>query len=564
MLASLSIRDIVLIDRLDLELSDGLTVLTGETGAGKSILLDSLALATGRRADRALVRQGADQGVVTAEFTIGQGHAACRFVEEQGVDSSAGQIILRRQVTREGRSRAWINDQPVSQSLLRDIGDLLLEVHGQHDDRGLLDAAAHRALLDAFGQLESAVSDVADCWRRLSAARQAQAEAEADLAAARHDEDYLRHAVDELAALAPETGEEKKLADSRAAMMQGQQLAGDLQSFSEMLTGGADGGVDATVRGILRRMERLDQGAQDRLAPVITALDRAAIELDEAIGALETVTGDLEFDPAVLEMAEERLFEIRRLARKHDCDADALASLLDGLKERLARLEAGDDAVRSAAEAVAAADADMQDKVVALRTLRHKAAKQLDAAVMAELAPLKLDKAVFRTRLEPLDPADWGASGGDRVEFVVQTNPSTSFGPLVKIASGGELARFILALKIVLAQVAGAPVMVFDEVDRGIGGATADAVGERLSRLAARAQVLIVTHSPQVAARGDSHFRIAKTDRSGTTHTDVSLLSLPERKEEIARMLSGAEISREARAAADRLLKDETRRAQAG
>ncbi|RMB11762.1 DNA repair protein RecN [Eilatimonas milleporae] len=564
MLASLSIRDIVLIDRLDLELSDGLTVLTGETGAGKSILLDSLALATGRRADRALVRQGADQGVVTAEFTIGRGHAACRFIEEQGLDSSAGQIILRRQVTREGRSRAWINDQPVSQSLLRDIGDLLLEVHGQHDDRGLLDAAAHRALLDAFGQLEPAVRDVAYCWRRLSAARHAQAEAEADLAAARHDEDYLRHAVDELAALAPETGEEKKLADNRAAMMQGQQLAGDLQSFSEILTGGADGGVDATVRGILRRMERLDQGAQDRLAPVIAALDRAAIELDEAIGALDTVTGDLEFDPAVLEMAEERLFEVRRLARKHDCEADALASLLDGLKERLARLEAGDDAVRAAAEAVAAADADMRDKVMVLRTLRHEAAKQLDAAVTAELAPLKLDKAVFRTRVEPLDPADWGASGGDRVEFVVQTNPSTPFGPLVKIASGGELARFILALKIVLAQGAGAPVMVFDEVDRGIGGATADAVGERLSRLAARAQVLIVTHSPQVAARGDSHFRIAKTDRSGTTHTDVSLLSLPERKEEIARMLSGAEISREARAAADRLLKGETGRAQAG
>ncbi|WP_308911859.1 DNA repair protein RecN [Pseudokordiimonas caeni] len=552
MLANLSIRDIVLIDRLDLALGAGLNVLTGETGAGKSILLDALGLALGARADRALVRQGAEQGSVTAAFDLAPDHVACGRLADNGMDHGDGQLILRRQITTDGRSRAWVNDQPVSQTLLAEIGTLLVEIHGQHDDRGLLDPAAHRDLLDAFAGNGDARAEVAAAHEALRHEETILMDAEASLVEARRDEDFLRHAVEELVTLDPEPGEEEKLDEDRTLMMQGEKLMEELGTFHSELT--KDGGVDATVRGVLRRMLRQDGPLAVRLEPVSAALDRAAIELGEAVAGLEALQADLEFDPAALERIEERLFEIRRLARKHGCPAGDLPGLKERLQAKLAALDAGDEAVLAAKGRVAAARAALKDKVAGLSARRQKAAAALDAAVMAELPPLKLEKAQFHTAIEALPEHLWGAAGGDSVAFEVKTNPGTPFGPLVKIASGGELARFILALKVVLAKGSSAPTMVFDEVDRGIGGATADAVGERLKRLSTEAQVLVVTHSPQVAARGGVHFRIEKADIAGGTRTSVVPLAIEERREEVARMLAGAEITPEARAAADRLL----------
>ncbi|WP_020400029.1 DNA repair protein RecN [Kordiimonas gwangyangensis] len=552
MLTSLSIRDIVLIDKLDLSLAAGLTVLTGETGAGKSILLDSLGLATGARADRALVRLGQEKGTVTAAFSVTPGHPACALLDEQGMDAGDGEIILRRQITSDGRSRAWANDQPVSQGTLSDLGALLVEVHGQHDDRGLLDASAHRALLDAFGGYGTDIKAVAAAHEAKRATEKALAKAERELAEARRDEEFLAHAVDELKSLNPLPGEETELSDRRSLMMQGEKLAEDLGGYQEALA--ADGGVDAVVRGVLRRMERTDAEMARLLTPVMEALDRAAIELGEAVSALDDLARNLEFDPLELERTEERLFEIRRLARKHNCQPDDLAAMRDELEARHTALEAGDETVKKLRAEMKAAAAAYITAAKALSAKRVSAAKRLDELVMAELPPLKLEKAIFRTAVEELPEAEWSSLGADRVSFEVKTNPGTPFGPLVKIASGGELARFILALKVVLAKDSSVPVMVFDEVDRGIGGATASAVGERLKRLSEGAQVLVVTHSPQVAARGDCQFQIAKGDVDGETRTNVGKLTQDERREEIARMLAGEVITNEARAAADKLL----------
>ncbi len=552
MLTSLSIRDIVLIDKLDLSLAAGLTVLTGETGAGKSILLDSLGLASGARADRALVRQGQEKGMVSAVFSVDPTHTVCALLEEQGMDSGDGLVILRRQITSDGRSRAWANDQPISQSMLADLGALLVEVHGQHDDRGLLDAVAHRALLDAFGGYSAAMTAVSGAYDERRAAAKALAQAERDFADAKKDEEFLAHAVKELHELKPQPGEETELADRRALMMQGEKLAEDLGEYQDMLA--SDGGVDAVVRGVLRRMERTDAQAAQLLTPVMEALDRAAIELGEGMAALDALARDLEFDPLELEQAEERLFEIRRLARKHNCQPDDLAVLLERLEVKLKAAEAGDEMVAAARRRAEAANARYLEAAAQLTTARMAAAKRLDQAVTSELPPLKLEKAVFRTAIEALPEQEWSALGADRVSFEVKTNPGTPFGPLVKIASGGELARFILALKVVLAQGTSVPVMVFDEVDRGIGGATASAVGERLKRLTEGAQVLVVTHSPQVAARGDRQLQISKSDQGDGTRTTVVELANSERREEIARMLAGEVITDEARAAADKLL----------
>ncbi|WP_417450760.1 DNA repair protein RecN [Kordiimonas sp.] len=552
MLTSLSIRDIVLIDKLDLSFAAGLTVLTGETGAGKSILLDSLGLATGSRADRALVRQGQEKGSVSAAFSIEPEHPACLLLEEQGMDAGDGLVILRRQITADGRSRAWANDQPISQGMLSDLGALLVEVHGQHDDRGLLDAGAHRALLDAFGDYQADMNAVAAAYEASRKAARALEEAEQNLAEARRDEEFLAHAVEELKSLSPEAGEESLLADKRSLMMQGEKLTESLSEYQEALA--ADGGVDGIVRGVLRRMERTEAEVATLLTPVMEALDRAAIELSEGIAALETLARDLEFDPLELERTEERLFEIRRLARKHNCQPDALASMQAALEARHAALEAGDETVAGLRATAKAASQAFAQAVRVLSGRRAEAAGSLDTLVMAELPPLKLEKAIFRTSVYTLPESEWSSSGADQITFEVKTNPGTPFGALVKIASGGELARFILALKVVLAQKSSVPVMVFDEVDRGIGGATASAVGERLKRLTEGAQVLVVTHSPQVAARGDSQFQISKHDTDRETRTRVVKLSNAERREEIARMLAGETISDEARAAADKLL----------
>jgi len=552
MLASLSIRDIVLIDKLDLLFEGGLTVLTGETGAGKSILLDSLGLATGARADRALVRQDQKQGTVSAEFNLSPDHPACVHLENEGLDGGDGTVILRRSVGADGRSRAWANDQPVSRSMLAALGEMILEVHGQHDDRGLLEASAHRALLDAFGRHSAELDAVKTSHKSLQDAQRALEAAETDLLAAQKDEDYILHAQEELAGLNPVAGEEADLADQRGMMMHGEKLLTELQSYLDELSG--RNGPDSAIRGVLRRMERADGPAASRIAPIIQSLDQASVELGTGVDALARLVQDLQFDPQDLEAVEERLFEIRRLARKHNCAPDQLVQVCEDLNGRAKALSAGDELVREARSMLAAARAGMNTAVERLSAIRKKSAARLDKLVTAELPPLKLEKAIFRTAFQPLTEEDWNQSGGERVTFEVKTNPSTPFGPMLKVASGGELARFILALKVVLAEGGSAPVMVFDEVDRGIGGATASAVGDRLKRLSDSAQILVVTHSPQVAARGSCQFQISKGDKGNVTRTSVRQLENSERREEIARMLAGATITDAARAAADQLL----------
>ena len=552
MLTSLSIRDIVLIDKLDLGFDQGLTVLTGETGAGKSILLDSLGLATGARAVRALVRQGQKQGSVSAEFTLSQDHEICTLLDDQGVDHGDGIIVVRRQITTDGRSRAWLNDQPVGQALLSQIGEQLLEVHGQHDDRSLLEPGAHRALLDAFGGYDKELATVKKAHKSLQVSKKKLAQMEADLEAVQQDEEYILHAQEELAALNPVAGEEGELSQQRTLMMQGEKLSEDLDSYHSELSG--RNGVDSVLRGVLRRMERTEGGAAELVMPVIQALDRASIELADGIETLEGLMRDINFDPQDLEAIEERLFEIRRLARKHNCQPDDLASISERFEGQAQALSKGEELVAEARRELKEAETAMEAAVEKLSKKREQAAKKLDKQVTAELPPLKLEKAIFRTLIEPLDRTEWNQLGGERITFEVKTNPSTPFGPMVKVASGGELARFILALKVVLAEGGAAPVMVFDEVDKGIGGATASAVGERLKRLSKNAQILVVTHSPQVAACGDVQFQISKADQKGETRTSVAELTNSERREEIARMLAGAEITDAARAAADQLL----------
>jgi len=552
MLTSLSIRDIVLIEKLDLSFEKGLTVLTGETGAGKSILMDSLGLATGARADRALVRQNQNQASVIAEFNLHPAHSVCRLLEDEGMDSDGGNVILRRTIGADGRSRAWVNDQSVSRGMLADLGALLIEVHGQHDDRGFLEAGAHRALLDTFGNHTNELATVKAAHESLLEAKGALAKAEADLVAVKADEDYILHAQEELADLNPTQGEEASLADQRALMMQGEKLLVDLKAYQQDLAG--RNGAGSALRGVLRRMERTEGPAAERLSPAILAIDRASVELSEGVEDLERLIDELQFDPQDLEAVEERLFEIRRLARKHNCPPDQLADVFEQFVGRAKALSTGDETVQAARRALDAARATMKTAVTELRTARINSAVRLDKMVCAELPPLKLEKAIFRTAVEPLGEQDWTQLGGERIAFEVKTNPNTAFGPMLKVASGGELARFILSLKVVLAEGGSAPVMVFDEVDRGIGGATASAVGDRLKRLSETAQILVVTHSPQVAALGENQYQISKGDKADITRTHVRRLEKSERREEIARMLAGAEITDAARAAADQLL----------
>ncbi|UTW54445.1 DNA repair protein RecN [Kordiimonas sp. SCSIO 12610] len=552
MLAGLSIRDIVLIEKLDLDLSKGLNVLTGETGAGKSILLDSLGLALGARADRALVRQGCDLGSVTADFDLDVEHPVFSYLEEQGINFDGFALIIRRQVTKDGKSRAWINDQPVSQTLLALVGGMIVEIHGQHDDRGMLDPLAHRNLLDTYGQYASelrAVKEAVASYKAINIELEAE---QVKLETARADEEFLRHAVDELSTLATVVGEEEELAARRTLMMQGEKLNEELGGFLDDLTGKK--GADQALRGVLRRMERIDDRTRKHLEGAMESLDRASIEMNEAIMQLEGLAREMDFDAHELEATEERLFELRRIARKHNCQCDDLPALHLDLQNKLNSLDEGEGRLAELSAALKKAKEERVTAIAALSSARIKAAETLDKLVMMELPPLKLEKAIFKTEVEALAEEDWNEMGGDKVLFTVKTNPGSPFGPIIKVASGGELARFILALKVVLAKESSAPTMVFDEVDQGIGGATADAVGERLKRLSEESQVLVVTHSPQVAARGTKHFRIQKGDEGMVTRTNVVGLNIDERREEVARMLAGAEVTDEARAAADKLL----------
>lgn len=549
MLTRLAIRDVVLIEALDLDFAPGLGALTGETGAGKSILLDALGLALGARADSGLVRHGATQAVVTASFDTDDAEVAA-LLADHALDRDAGEpLIVRRIVKADGGSRAAINDQPVSAALLRELGSRLVEIHGQHDDRGLLNPRGHRALLDSFARADAApVAAAHAAWRSAEAALAA---ARDDLAEAERDRDYLAHAVAELAQLAPEPGEEEALAAERAAMQKGARLAEDLTGVSHHLDG-SDGAL-AGLRQAARRLDRI-AGEQEDLATALAALDRAVIEAAEAEDALARAGAALAFDPARLDRIETRLFDLRALARKHRVAPDELGALHEDLTARLARIEAGGEGLAALEATAADARARFTAAAAVLSQARAEAAVRLDAAVAAELAPLRLDAARLRTAVEPLPEGQWGADGCDRVEFLISTNPGAPFAPLVKIASGGELSRFILALKVALAEESGATTMIFDEIDRGVGGAVASAIGERLARLAARAQLLVVTHSPQVAARADRHFLIAKRHDGLVTRTGVRPLEPAERGEEIARMLSGAEVTDEARAQARRLL----------
>ncbi|HEX6092067.1 MAG TPA: DNA repair protein RecN [Dongiaceae bacterium] len=556
MLQNLSIRDVLLIDRLDLDLSAGLSALTGETGAGKSILLDALGLALGGRAESGLVRPGAAQAGVTAEFGVAADHPVFVLLREQGIDD-ASPLILRRQIAADGRGRAFINDQPVSVALLRRCGEFLVEIEGQFEQQGLLDASHHRALLDSFGALKGKAAELAQLWRGWRASGTARAELEAQILQARRDEEYLRHAVGELTAIEPKAGEEAELSEQRRLLMNREKLLEALTAALEDLTG--SDGADHGLRSAQRRLDRIADKAGDLVAPVIAALDRAGSELMEAAAALERLLRNPDLAPKRLEQIEERLFALRDLSRKYNVPADLLAEHGAALAEKLAALDDQTGRLAKLTQAEATARQAYMAAAEALSAARHKAAKKLDAAVTAELPPLKLDKAHFATRFERQPESDWGEHGLDRVAFEVATNPGLPPGPLAKIASGGELSRFLLALKVVLAEADPVPTLVFDEVDSGVGGATAAAVGERLAQLASRLQVLVVTHSPQVAARAVRHWRVEKASgparsAKGATATRVVELDAAGRREEIARMLSGATVTDEARAAADQLM----------
>ena len=555
MLASLSIRDVVLIERLDLRFGPGLTVLTGETGAGKSILLDSLGLALGQRAESGMVRTGQAQASVTAVFAPAPDHPAFAMLAEQGMEGEE-EIVVRRVVNTDGRSRAFVNGEPVGVGLLRRLGTLLVEVQGQHDQVGLADPGSHGGLLDAFGGLEPRRRKAGDAFRAWRSASRALREAQEAIAAAQRDEEWLRHAVGELSDLAPEEGEEEALASERQHMQQGERRAEAIASaLAELQPRDRRGGSGpaAAPRNAARALERLP-APNEEAAPALAALATAQDALAEAESLLERLSADFGPDPRRLEQLEERLFALRAAARKHAVPVVELPGLLLRLKERLGALDAGTGRVakleaeaRSARDAFIAAAAD-------LTAARTKAARELEKATARELAPLKLDRARLHIEIVAREEPAWAADGVDRITFLVSTNPGQTPGQLAKIASGGELSRLMLALKVVLARGSPVPTLVFDEVDSGIGGATAAAVGERLSRVADRLQVLVVTHSPQVAARGTSHLRVAKGVRGDRAETRVEPLDLGARREEIARMLAGETITEAARAAADDLL----------
>ena len=553
MLSRLSIRDIVLIDRLDIDFARGLAVLTGETGAGKSILLDAFALALGGRGDQTLVRQGAEQGQVTAAFEVARKHPARSVLKANDI-AADDELILRRVQFADGRTRAFVNDQPVSVQVLKELGSALVEIHGQHDERALVDAATHRRLLDAFGSLDDDAARLAALWQ---ARRDAQAAAEAhraEVARAQREGDWLRHAVEELGALAPQTGEETALAARRTAMMQAEKVAEDLRDAHEVIAG-ANSSVPM-LAGAIRRLERRAAQAPSLVEPAVKSLDAALHALEETRGHLEQALRTADFDPGELERIEERLFALRAAGRKYSVAVDDLAALAARYQSDIGLIDAGEERLKALQAAAAAAEASFRTAAAALSTARRKAAAALDKAVNAELKPLRLERAKFSTEIES-DAAAAGPHGIDRVEFWVQTNPGTRPGPLMKVASGGELARFLLALKVVLADRGSAPTLVFDEIDTGVGGAVADAIGVRLAKLASGVQVLAVTHAPQVAARADRHYLISKDalDKGKRVATRVSEVAADRRREEIARMLAGAEITSEARAAAARLLK---------
>ena len=555
MLTRLSIRDIVLIDRLDIDFGSGLAALTGETGAGKSILLDAFALALGARGEAALVREGAEHGQVIAAFNVAKDHPARRVLADNELDSdraSEDELIVRRTQFADGRTRAFINDQPVSVQVLRALGTALVEIHGQHDERAFVDAATHRALLDAYGGTTDDAATVAQLWAERRARDVAVERHRADVERANREAEWLRHAVDELGRLSPQIGEETSHAERRAVMMQAEKVADDLRATHEAVSG-PNSPVPPLATAV-RRLERRAAQAPALIAPAVKAIDTALTALEEARAQLERALQVAQYDPAELERIEERLFALRAAGRKYNVPVDELAALARRYEGDLALIDAGAERLAALQREAAEASARYRAAAQALSAARRSAAQKLDKAVNAELKPLKLERAQFSTEIESESE---GPDGLDRVEFWARTNPGTRPGPLMKVASGGELARFLLALKVVLADRGSAPTLVFDEIDTGVGGAVADAIGVRLARLASDVQVIAVTHAPQVAARADRHYLITKDAlaKGKRVATRVAELLGEHRREEIARMLAGAEITAEARAAAERLIR---------
>ena len=551
MLVNLSIRNIVLIEKLDLTWRAGLCTLTGETGAGKSILLDALALATGARGDAGLVRSGAEQGTVTAAFDIPEDKLVTRIMEEHDLPCE-GQIILRRVQSKDGRSRAFVNDAPVSVHLLKTIGSALVEIHGQNESQSLTDGPVQLSLLDSYAghgdkvdALKQKYNHLKECEEQLELYKNASERAAAE-------EDFLRHALEELEKIDPKEGEEESLSEERTLLMNSEKIAGYIAEALVLMEG--DKALQSALNGALRQLEKVSDQAAGRLDTTITALERAVIEADEAQTQLLEASRDLVYDPQRLEQVEERLFGLKALARKHAVQVDQLPATKTMLQQQLDDIESGADRLNELQQNVEKAFKDYEVLALSISKTRQQAALKLDKTVMKELEPLKLNGGGFQTVLSHVTPSMGTATGIDSVQFMASTNPGMPAGPISKIASGGELARFMLALKVALAEASEPLTMIFDEVDAGVGGAVAEAVGSRLKLLAENGQVLVVTHSPQVAACGNHHWLISKSVDDDSTMTRVEELSTQNREEEIARMLAGASVTEEARAAAVRLL----------
>lgn len=552
MLQTLSIRNVVLIDRLDLDFKSGLSVLTGETGAGKSILLDSLGLVLGKRAETSLIRRGADKLSVTAVFDAEPQNLELSGLLAENELEVGGEMIIKRTLDQNGKGKIFFNDQPISAKLLKDIGRCLVEVHGQFDNQGLLNPAAHQGVLDAFGGLDKLLAATAAAYREYKEAAAARARAEADIARAKEEEDNLRHWVRELERINPRAGEEAELSARRQELMHAEKIMESLNYAYGVLTEGRD--VQSALRSAESAIDKANQYVDGRYAEIYDALDRALVEVIDAVERIESASADINLNSDEQENIDSRLFALKDLARKHGVGIDELADTLQNFKARLTNIELGEDGINALRGAEQEKRQAYIEAANALRQARVKTASELDALVMAELPPLKMEKAKFVTLIEKKEESGWSESGFDNVYFTVATNPNSPQGPINKIASGGELARFMLALKVNLAQSSNVCTMIFDEVDAGVGGATAQAVGERLAKLGQRVQVLVVTHSPQVAARGNNHFKVEKKTADNVTTTYVRELSAAEKREEIARMLAGETITEQARAAADVLL----------
>ena len=557
MLRALSIRNVLLIEHLDLSFASGLCVLTGETGAGKSILLDALSLALGSRANMELISQGADQSTIVAEFEIFDKRVIDTVLSDYGI--SIGQnFTLRRVVSADGRSRAFIDDQVISISLLRQIGGHLVEVHGQLEAYGLLDQTTHRGFVDAYGDYQDLLILVSDSFKTWNRALDKYNKAKLNIEKTAQEEAFIKHAVDELKLLDPKKNEEQELAQKRSFLMSAEKSIGILKEvFAEL---NQSNGIEAMLRMVIQKVQKIADNGSGQFDNAIAALERALIETNDGVGELERLSRVINLDPIELEKIEERLFKLRSLARKHDVDTDNLPNLLIEMSEKLSNMGNSANYLKVLFNKVELAKKEYETVAGKLTIERKKTIDKLDVTITKELRPLKLEAASFHTRLVKLEESDWNENGIENIFFEVKTNPNTEPGPINRVASGGELARITLALKVVLAKAYAIPTVIFDEVDAGIGGAAAAAVGSRLSNLAQESQVLVVTHSPQVAARGSTHLQISKISNEKGNKTEVRMISEGVRIEEIARMLSGANVSEEARAAAISLLESDNNR----